>query len=934
MLNTTVSVLCAFILSLSGVGYNNNANITQAAEENIIEQAEQVNDNSVEESQDSLYAALEEFRYANGAAVGIGFKIETENQIQQISYATEGFEVVSSPSVNGDTINVGIRNVLQKAKFTLNVTLSSGTTLHASVFGLETEVGFFISKNSHDDAKTKYFDYELEHGLMTQDELEDALAVESRRGGAVNEQQLIQGEPPVIPGGQPVQSVPSEGGMQKAAVEAAPAYVSGYIGWVDDNGAEHPLQYAKVSIFDKDPISNDTIGTVYSDANGNYAFSYTEHRDDLFDSSNRDVFIRAYAGGENTMVKRANGSEYFFESDIFWDMPAGGTYTISLIEDMSTDLGRAFQISQAVITGARYVKAMKGSDIAECKVVYPDDEDHCFYTSNTKTVHITGRAPANAANPESYASWDVILHEYGHHVAKQMGIEDNPGGWHELNTNMADHYRTHKDGTNTVASCDCTVPNQADVKSKGIRLAWGEAWPTTFGIIAQKYYLSSLQNIDTVGDESYDSYNSAHLNLETTSTRYGDACEASIIGVLWDLYDGATESHDTIALGYAAWWNITTGSGAKTFSGFAEYFYGYYNANSTSVSKFGQIAGYYNMAATGFTCTTLNVTPPTFYWSGNGGSTYYPNDVFYLAFYDGAGERILTTSAVNTYPVRTLTPAEWNSILYAYGQTFTAEVFTFQQSSPVTLYFSQRYAFTKPTLSYKQDTLTFYSYNRIVERSVTLAPGQYIDYYITFQTAGAKIFQTFGSKDAYLELYNSSGTKLAGDSTTDDAGYAMNAWRQYYCSANVQYRVRIRFWSSAQSGTIRLMVSQTNGWTNTSLQNYEAIWTYGTGTINASTNLNYTNYMIFTPPSTKNYTFKTDRYSADIGYIDTYLYIIDPRSASLTSAMEDGNTYNDDGGGNLQAKITTKLTAGVPYLIVVSAYNPSVTSGQFKLIIS
>jgi hypothetical protein len=79
MLNTTVSVLCAFILSLSGVGYNNNANITQATEENIIEQAEQVNDNFSEESQDSLYAALEEFRYANGAAVGIGFKIETEN---------------------------------------------------------------------------------------------------------------------------------------------------------------------------------------------------------------------------------------------------------------------------------------------------------------------------------------------------------------------------------------------------------------------------------------------------------------------------------------------------------------------------------------------------------------------------------------------------------------------------------------------------------------------------------------------------------------------------------------------------------------------------------------------------------------------------------------------------------------------------------------
>jgi hypothetical protein len=192
MLNTTVSVLCAFILSLSGIGYNNNADTAQATEENILQQAEQVNDNFNAEASDSLYAALEEFRYANGAAVGIGFKIETEEQIQQISYDTEGFAVVSSPSVNGDTVNVGISNVLQTARFTLNVTLDSGTTLYASVFGLETEVGFFISGNSQDAAKMSYFDYKLEHGLMTQEELEEALAVESRRGVTVDKQ--------VIPG--------------------------------------------------------------------------------------------------------------------------------------------------------------------------------------------------------------------------------------------------------------------------------------------------------------------------------------------------------------------------------------------------------------------------------------------------------------------------------------------------------------------------------------------------------------------------------------------------------------------------------------------------------------------------------------------------------------------------------------------------------------
>lgn len=65
---------------------------------------------------------------------------------------------------------------------------------------------------------------------------------------------------------------------------------------------------------------------------------------------------------------------------------------------------------------------------------------------------------------------------------------------------------------------------------------------------------------------------------------------------------------------------------------------------------------------------------------------------------------------------------------------------------------------------------------------------------------------------------------------------------------------------------------------------------------------------------------------------DTYLYIIDPRSTEpISPNFSKPSCYNDDGAGNLQAKITKTLTANAPYLIIASAYNPSSLSGSYHM---
>ena len=52
---------------------------------------------------------------------------------------------------------------------------------------------------------------------------------------------------------------------------------------------------------------------------------------------------------------------------------------------------------------------------------------------------------------------------------------------------------------------------------------------------------------------------------------------------------------------------------------------------------------------------------------------------------------------------------------------------------------------------------------------------------------------------------------------------------------------------------------------------------------------------------------------------DTYIYVFDPRSARL---MVNNTDYQDDYEDNYNPALEKELNAGVPYYVIVSAYNP------------
>lgn len=217
------------------------------------------------------------------------------------------------------------------------------------------------------------------------------------------------------------------------------------------------------------------------------------------------------------------------------------------------------------------------------------------------------------------------------------------------------------------------------------------------------------------------------------------------------------------------------------------------------------------------------------------------------------------------------------------------------------------------------------------EIAATLGKGESVIFNLSFNASGYRNIQTFGYNDAYLTLQSSNGSSLVSN---DDSGYARNAFLQYYFSAGVSYRLVLRLYAGASIGNVRVAI------TPSAYSSYDNI-----NSLERTKNLIKTYYKkvevnnaagqvsMFTlkPATSSSYTIETTKKDK---YVDTYLILIDPRRADVdrTDNKPDGIKscrVNDDGGENLQAKISVgKHDNDVPYLIIASTYSSGI-SGNF-----
>ena len=203
------------------------------------------------------------------------------------------------------------------------------------------------------------------------------------------------------------------------------AAISGTILWADDKGAFHPLQYLRIEIYN---YNNVYIGSTHLDYEGK--FNLTVSSQEICDKYKLKIYAESIYG------KLYNESDtlYCIDTDYGDDNDEIKIY-------MGKTGNRAFQIIQAISVGGSFISQITGLNISSVNVSYPTQIGNTYYDPETLSISIE----ENLGESYMYSCWDVIMHEYGHFVQDYYNLGENPGGWHDIETNMYDHYSYHVD---------------------------------------------------------------------------------------------------------------------------------------------------------------------------------------------------------------------------------------------------------------------------------------------------------------------------------------------------------------------------------------------------------------------------------------------------------------------------------------------------------
>ena len=463
---------------------------------------------------------------------GIYLKANHEGKIKDIKVVTE-HEECSSRLLQDEVILLSIHREYACQYSTINVLLliEDGFEIECKVFLLENEQGVFFSAESYIETTNVWISYIKSNRMIS-----DADAINLQK--SIYDDNFSEYSEKVFS---------YSGSIYREELNARgnkDTYADGTLLWRDNNGATHSLQMVKVELYDDNSVIDDLLATTYTNSFGYYSFVF-QNNDSIFDHYGSDIYVKVYAGDNNDYVVQPNETKYskavMGTGYYFNDVTTGSTHTFDdYIFEMNDSTGQAMQISQAIIAAREFARSQIGHMPQAVRTIYPDYGSICNYTDNNKTIHIVNGISATGLH--SYESWDVIMHEYGHHIENELNIINSPGGEHYISHNMIGEQVEVSAGVYHIYT-----------KDEGIRLAWAEAWATVFGIIAQYETPMYVSTIPTVCDMSYTAYNNVDYSIESCPHRKGEGCESSIEAILWDLYDSNPDLNDYIDLTMSEW---------------------------------------------------------------------------------------------------------------------------------------------------------------------------------------------------------------------------------------------------------------------------------------------------------------------------------------------------------------------------------------------
>lgn len=579
-------------------------------------------------------------RFISGEDIVVSYLVSDDEEIMNFQYAQTGFSVVDIyvDENNCSRIVLELSLIPEQSEYCMELCITlADKDLEVCLYAIENECGIFISQYSEENAYERYLEYAVMEGEMTFEEAELLW-----NGNFDNSNEIVPDiESPLLN--------EDESGIALTSIfDSDSCKVSGYLKWKDDDTVGesiHALRRVKVNVYYENSWGiNCWLATTYTDKNGHFSVNIP---------ARNNVFVRVFPGDGNVMVRSPIlGMDYSIEY-IVGDIEAGEEKEI-IPEPitMADACGQAFQISQALLTARDYAWIRMGYMPVNLTLLYPFDSSNSYYIPGLSCIIIKGTA-SGAYN----TSWDTVMHEYGHHIELFLGIMKDPY--------VDKHYSTDNHANNIGIE-------------KGTRLAWGESWNTVFGLMAQDYYKSYLSDIYTVCDTCYTSSSKTlGSDIETTGLKLGEACERSVMAVLWDLYDGNNDGADEIELGHEAYWKLTTEALKYRFSDRANRFYELYADQPEMIRKFANNLTFYKMAPskpviTNLSSVSLNVAP-ILTWSKQGGSSSYPNNSFDIIVYDESYNEILRIDDIygsedsNTSYTYSIDNTAWKNALEGHG---------------------------------------------------------------------------------------------------------------------------------------------------------------------------------------------------------------------------------------------------------------------------
>lgn len=279
-----------------------------------------------------------------------------------------------------------------------------------------------------------------------------------------------------------------------------------------------PVRFVKVQVFDADTKTalGPQTGT-NTDDDGNYSITFKP-------PASKKVYITCSAKGDGnyniSIGKDATNIQSVHSIDSKIEDISGDSVAINLDITEASGSGGAFNIFDQLVKGADVVNDLSGTYPPSVTVYWEKGVGGGSYF-DAFDLNING----SEIDPDEYDD-SVILHEYGHFLAKKYSFDKSLGGNH------------HSDDTN-----------------QDPRLSWSEGWANFFSSLVRRspFYIDyGLTGTLIINCETF--YYSGNINV--IDLLKGQDCELNVASILWDIYDSHNEDADSLNLGAGRIWDI------------------------------------------------------------------------------------------------------------------------------------------------------------------------------------------------------------------------------------------------------------------------------------------------------------------------------------------------------------------------------------------